>query len=259
MAKPSDNTSKEAKKAAKAARKAASKQQRQQIWQAFQMQRKDDKALIPLMVLVIVAVAAVFALFGKFVFGGLWFMLVLGILFGILGAFVLFSRRVSKSVYKKAEGQPGAAGWALGNMRGQWRVQQAVVGTTQLDAVHRLIGKPGIVLVGEGSAARVRPLMAQEKKKIARVVGTTPIYEVVVGNGEGEVPLAKLETHIKKLPGNISKDQMESLDGRLAALKSKGASGPAMPKGPMPKGAKMKNVARTARRRGGAGTGGGKG
>ncbi|GAC57055.1 hypothetical protein GOHSU_16_00120 [Gordonia hirsuta DSM 44140 = NBRC 16056] len=252
MAKSSDNTSKEAKKAAKAARKAASKQQRQQIWQAFNMQRKDDKALIPLMLGVIVLFAVLFALFGKFVFGGLWFMLVLGILFGVLGAFLLFTRRVSKSVYKKAEGQPGAAGWALSNMRGQWRVQQAVAGTTQLDAVHRVIGKPGIILIGEGNAVRLKPLIAQEKKKTARVVGTTPIYEIIVGTEEGQVRLAKLESHVKKLPGNISRDQMESLDGRLAALKSKGASGPAMPKGPMPKGAKMKNVARTARRRGGA-------
>lgn len=253
MAKAKDTASKEAKKAAKAARKAASKEQRQQIWQAFNMQRKEDKALIPLMLGVVVVAAVAFALIGEFAFGGLWLMLPLGIAVGVLGAFILFGRRVSANVFKKAEGQPGAAGWALSNMRGQWRVQQAVAGTSQLDAVHRVIGKPGIILVAEGSASRVRPLMSQEKKKAARVVGTTPIYEIVVGNGDGEIPLAKLERHLKKLPGNIDRKRMESLDGRLAALKSKGASGPAMPKGPMPQGAKMRNVARTARRRSGGG------
>ncbi|WP_448221347.1 DUF4191 domain-containing protein [Gordonia iterans] len=252
MAKPTDPASKEAKKAAKAARKAASKQQRQQIWQAFNMQRKEDKALIPLMLAIVIGTGVVFFLIGQFAFGGRWFMLALGVILGILLAFIFFGRRVSKSVYKKAEGQPGAAGWALGNMRGQWRVQQAVTGTSHLDAVHRVIGKPGIILVGEGSAGRVRPLMAQEKKKAARVVGDTPIYQIVVGNDDGEVPLAKLEKHIKKLPGNIDRKRMEALDGRLAALKNKGAAGPAMPKGPMPQGAKMRNVARTARRRGGA-------
>lgn len=251
MAKAKNDASKEAKKAAKAARKAASKEQRQQIWQAFNMQRKDDKALIPLMIGVLALSVLVFTLIGVFV-GGLWFMVVIGIAIGLLGAFVLFTRRVSRSVYKKAEGQPGAAGWALSNMRGQWRVQQAVSGTSQLDAVHRVIGKPGIILVGEGTPSRVKPLIAQEKKKAARVVGDTPIYEVVVGNGEGEVPLSKLERHLKKLPSNIDRDRMEALDGRLAALKAKGASGPAMPKGPMPQGAKVKNMARTARRRGGA-------
>lgn len=252
MAKAKDTSSKEAKKAAKAARKAASREQRKQIWQAFNMQRKEDKALIPLMLGVVIVVALVFALLGQFVFGGLWMMLPLGIALGLLGAFILFGRRVSKNVYKKAEGQPGAAGWALSNMRGQWRIQQAVSGTSHLDAVHRVIGKPGIILVGEGTPSRVRPLMAQEKKKAARVVGTTPIYEIVVGNDDGEIPLSKLERHVKKLPGNIDRKRMESLDGRLAALKNKGASGPAMPKGPMPQGAKMRNVARTARRRGGS-------
>ena len=43
--------------------------------------------------------------------------------------------------------------------------------TTQFDSVHRLIGRPGVVLIGEGAPHRVRPLIAQEKKKIARVAG----------------------------------------------------------------------------------------
>lgn len=251
MAKAKNDASKEAKKAAKQARKAASKEQRSQIWQAFNMQRKEDKALIPLMLAVVLGVTAIFVLLGIFV-GPWWMWVPMGIALGVMGAFILFGRRVNSNVYKKAEGQPGAAGWALSNMRGQWRIQQAVAGTSQLDAVHRLIGKPGVILVAEGSAARVKPLMAQEKKKAARVVGDTPIYEIVVGNGDGEIPLAKLERHIKKLPGNIDRKRMEALDGRLAALKAKGAAGPAMPKGPMPQGAKMRNVQRTARRRGGA-------
>ena len=70
---------------------------------------------------------------------------------------------------------------------------QAVAGTTQLDAVHRLVGRPGVVLVGEGAPHRVRGLIAQEKKKIARVAGDTPIYDVIVGTGEGDVRLAQAE------------------------------------------------------------------
>ena len=55
----------------------------------------------------------------------------------------------------------------------------------------------------------------------------------MIGNGEGEVPLAKLERHLNKLPANITVKQMDSLESRLAALGSK--VGPAaMPKGPMP-------------------------
>ena len=63
----------------------------------------------------------------------------------------------------------------------------------------------------------------------------------MVGNGEGEVPLAKLERHMNKLPANITVKQMDSLESRLAALGTK--VGPAaMPKGPLPTQAKMRGV-----------------
>ncbi|EON33975.1 MULTISPECIES: DUF4191 domain-containing protein [Gordonia] len=239
---------KEVKAEKKKARKAASKERRQQLWQAFQMQRKEDKRLIPYMVGVIVLSIAVFTVLG-FVLGSPWLLIPLGVVLGILGAFILFGRRVQKNVYTKAEGQPGAAGWALGNMRGQWRVKQAVAGTSQLDAVHRVIGKPGVILVGEGSPTRIKSLLGQEKKKVARVVGDTPIYEIMVGNDDGQVPLSKLERHLNKLPSNIDRKRMETLEGRLSALGSK-APGPGMPKGPLPGNAKMRSMQRTARRRG---------
>ena len=50
------------------------------------------------------------------------------------------------------------------------------------------------MLVGEGAPHRVAALLAQEKKRVARVVGDTPIYDVIVGDGEGEVPLAQAAT-----------------------------------------------------------------
>ncbi|WP_018180080.1 DUF4191 domain-containing protein [Jongsikchunia kroppenstedtii] len=246
MAKAPD-ASKEAKKAAKAARKQASRDQRKQLWQAFQMQRKEDKLLLPLMIGAFVLIVAIFVLIG--VFAGLMvFLIPLGIILGALAAFVIFGRRVQKTVFTKAEGQAGAAGWALDNMRGQWRVKQGVSGTAQLDVVHRVIGKPGVILVGEGSSARVKSLLAQEKKRVARVVGTTPIYEVIVGNDEGQVPLKKLERHVMKLPNNINRDRIDQLEGRLDALGGRGAAA-GMPKGPMPQGAKMRNIQRAAKRR----------
>jgi hypothetical protein len=175
-------------------------------------------------------------------------MIPLGILLGALVAFIIFGRRAQKSVYKKADGQTGAAAWALENLRGKWRVTPGVAATGHFDAVHRVIGRPGVIFVGEGSATRVKPLLAQEKKRTARLIGDTPIYDVMVGNGDGEVPLAKLERHLTKLPANITVKQMDSLESRLAALGTK--AGPAaMPKGPLPTQGKMRNVQRTVRRR----------
>jgi hypothetical protein len=244
--KPKD---KEATKAAKKARRAASKQRRAQLFEAFKMQRREDKALLPWMIGVLLLVIAVVFGLGLLI-GQEWVALPVGIALGLLAAVMVFGRRVQRNVFAKADGQPGAAAWALENLRGRWKVTPAVAGTTQLDAVHRVIGRPGVVLVAEGSAHRIKPLLAQEKKRVSRLVGQTPIYDVTVGHGEGQVPLAKLARHLSKLPRNISAAQVDGLESKLAILNTRGA---AMPKGPVPPGAqraaKMRNVQRAARRR----------
>jgi hypothetical protein len=172
----------------------------------------------------------------------------LGVLLGGLVTFVIFGRRAQKSVYRKAEGQTGAAAWVLDNLRGKWRVTPGVAATGHFDAVHRVVGRPGVILVGEGSAVRVKPLLAQEKKRTARLVGDVPIYDIIIGNGEDEVPLGKLERHLTRLPANITVKQMDSLESRLAALGSR-AGAAVMPKGPLPNSGKMRGVQRTVRRR----------
>ncbi|MGE5698068.1 MAG: DUF4191 domain-containing protein [Candidatus Sericytochromatia bacterium] len=250
MAKTRDPAAiKAAKAEAKAARKAASKERRSQLWQAFKLQRKEDKRLLPYMI------GAFVLIVGASVAVGLWTggiagltLIPLGVVLGALVAFAIFGRRAQKSVYSKAEGQTGAAAWALDNMRGKWRVTPGVAATGHFDAVHRVIGRPGVIFVAEGSPNRVKPLLAQEKKRTARLIGDVPIYDVIVGNGDGQVPLGKLERHLNKLPANITTKQMDSLESRMAALGAR--SGMAqMPKGPMPAQAKMRGVQRTVRRR----------
>lgn len=236
----------------KAAKKAAAKQKRQasmarfkQMFEAFKMQRREDRLLLPLMLGAFLGVTLVVFLLGL-IWGLHWFFLPVGIALGVLAAVIIFGRRVQSNVYRKAEGQPGAGGWALENLRGKWHLSQAVSGTSQLDAVHRVIGRPGVVLVGEGAPHRVKNLMSQEKKRVSRLVGDTPIYEFVVGNEQGQVPISKLQSRIMKLPRNINAGQVDSLDKRLSALASRNDS---MPKGPMPQGAKMRNMQRATRKR----------
>lgn len=243
--KPDQAATKQAKSEAKRAKRAESKARRKQIWEAFNLQRKEDKLLLPLMIAALVGAAIVAFVIGLF-FGLEWILLPVGLAIGLLLAVSIFGRRVQNAVYAKADGQPGAAGWALENLRGQWRVTPGVAGTTHLDAVHRVIGRPGIVLVAEGAPHRVKSLLAQEKKRTARVAGTMPIYDVIVGNEEGQLPLKQLQRHLMKLPRNIDVKEMDAMEARLAALGSRAA---AMPKGPMPAGAKMRSVQRTVRRR----------
>lgn len=235
-----------AKKEAKAAKKQASKQRRQQIWQAFQMQRREDKKLLPIMIGVVLASIVVFVIIG-WLLNMPWLFAPLGVAVGALAAVAIFGRRVQSSVFRKADGQRGAAGWALENLQGSWRVTNAVAGTTHFDAVHRVIGRPGIILVAEGAPHRTKGLIAQEKKRISRLVGDTPIYDLTVGNEDGQVPLAQLQKYLRKLPKNIDNKQIDTIESRLAAMAAK--TGPAMPKGPVPGGAKLRGVQRTVRRR----------
>lgn len=236
---------KAAKKQAAQAKRAESRARRRQIYEAFKMQRREDKWLLPWMVGVILLAVVVISGLGV-IWGLQWVLLPFAIGVGLLLAVLVFGRRVQRSVYAKVDGQPGAAAWALENLRGRWLVTPTVAGTSQLDAVHRVIGRPGVVLVAEGAPHRVKALLAQEKKRVSRLIGDTPIYDVLVGTDDGQVPLRRLQRHIVKLPRNITTKQMDSLESKLAALGGRGA---ALPKGPMPQGAKMRNVQRAARRR----------
>ncbi|NED63236.1 DUF4191 family protein, partial [Streptomyces sp. SID10244] len=94
MAKAQD---KEAKAEAKKARRQASRERYKQLWQAFQMQRKEDKRLIPYMAGLFVLIVAVFVVLGL-IFGSVWLLLPLGIVLGLLAAFILFGRRVQRTV-----------------------------------------------------------------------------------------------------------------------------------------------------------------
>jgi hypothetical protein len=252
MAKPARSTKKaKLSRPEKKARRAAKREQRRELWRnigrTFSLTREHDRRLIPYLVLFGVIAAAVTYLLFFWWTDDVLLPIPLSVVFGLFAALITFNRRAQRSMYTQAEGQPGAAGWMLQNqLRGDWRLTQAVASTTHLDVVHRLVGRPGIVLVGEGAQHRVRGLVAQEKKKIARIAGDTPIYDVVVGSGEGDLRLGKMRTYLLKLPANLSKDQVNALEKRLAAL---GGARPPMPQGPIPQGAKMRNLQRTVRRR----------
>src|SRR5256714_12713907 len=145
---------KEAQKQARRAKRAASRARYRQIWEAFKMQRREDKGLIPWMAAAFLgSVAVVFAVGLFFGLETASLVLPIGIALGLLAAMSIFGRRVQRNVYRKAEGQPGAAGWALDNMRGSWRVTHAGARNTHLHAVHRGVGPPGSLL-GPGGPPR---------------------------------------------------------------------------------------------------------
>jgi hypothetical protein len=220
--------------------------QARMIKQAYSLTRKNDPKLPWIMLIWFVAVAAVIELVGILIDSPFLF-LPFALITGGLAALIVFGRRAQGSAYRQVEGQPGAAAWVLEGMRGDWRVTSGVAGTQQMDAVHRVLGRPGVILVAEGVPARVRGLLAQEKKKVARVVGDTPIYDITVGDDEGQIPLRKLSAHVMKLPRNLSGAEVNSLARRMSAL---GGARMPVPGGPLPGGRQMSISQRQVRRRG---------
>ncbi|MGP6172760.1 DUF4191 domain-containing protein [Corynebacterium sp. A21] len=248
------------KQAEKAAKKEARKQKRaqrtqtwKQLWQAFNIQRKQDKKLIPYMALAIVGLGALFFFIGL-IFNGQWWMLPIGIAVGFMLAMFIFTRRLESSMYDRASEQAGSAGWAVENLRNspgvEWRSKTAVAATTQMDAVHRVVGVPGVVLVGEGEMHRLRPLLNQQKKRINRIAGGVPVYEIIVGEGEDRVQLRNLQRSLLKLPRNYKKNEVGPIAAKIEAMDNVGSGNMAagLPKGPMPKGASMSGMNRRTRR-----------
>jgi hypothetical protein len=200
-----------------------------QVRLAFSMTRKADSKMLPLVAGTFVVVLAVFVM-GGVLLGHPIYTSILGLLFALVVTAAVFGRRVQKTAFGQVEGQLGAAAAVLQNMRGNWRVTPAVGYTKEQDLLHQVIGRAGIVLVGEGHAGRVRNLIGARKRELSRTVGDTPIYDVTVGDGEGQVALKDLEKHFLKLPRNIKPAQVNVLDTRLKAMKS----ALPVPKGPMP-------------------------
>jgi hypothetical protein len=205
-----------------------------QIRMVAKLVNQQNKRALPITVGAAAGVIVVFAAIGLLV-GPAALFIPVGVLFGVLTAMILFGRFAQQAQYSSIDGQLGAAAAVLQNMRGDWTVTPAVTGNRTMDVVHRAVGRPGVVLVGEGVPARVAGLLAAEKKKTERVAHGVPIHEFQVGNGEGQVPVSKLQRKITTLPRTLRPTAVSDLNYRLKALQPTMQ----MPKGPMPKGARQ--------------------
>jgi hypothetical protein len=206
-----------------------------QIRQSYTMTKQSDPriGLILLGVFVLAGLAGFAVMLLAFGGNSLVFPIVFGVLTGFLAVLIIFGRRAQRAALSQIEGKPGAAAAALGMLKRGWKTEPAIAVTKQQDIVTRVVGPPGIVLIGEGNPNRLRPLLTSERRKHERVASETPIHELLVGNDPGQVPLAKLTKHVTKLGREIKPAQMTDVLQRIKALDANRSSIP-MPKGPVP-------------------------
>ncbi len=162
---------------------------------------------------------------------GHWlYALILALPAAAIAATLVMNQRGNKAMYNAMDGQPGASGLAISSLgnRGWYTSQEPVAvdsmrGTKVSDLtgaalVFRALGRPGVVLIGEGPSGRVAKLLKAEEKKVGRVAPGVPVHLLTVGEGEGDVPIRKLTSKLNRMKVVLTKDEVAMVDKRLKSL-----------------------------------------
>jgi len=201
-----------------------------QIRQTYQMTKQSDPRIGWILLGCILAPVALAVLASLLLKN--WWLVPLGFTTGLLIAAIVLGRRAERAAYSQIEGQPGAGAAVLNTLGKDWLVTPAVAVTKNQDIVHRVIGRPGVILVGEGVGSRVTNALRNEQKRESRFVPDVDFHEYVMGREEGQVPIGNLVKTIRKLPKTLSPGQVTEVRRRLEALTNQPLP---MPKGPIPK------------------------
>jgi hypothetical protein len=213
-----------------------------QIREVYGMTRKEDPKLPLVLAAWAVGALVVFVALG-FALGSPLFYGIFGIPVAVLAAMIIFGRRAQRAAYSSIKDQPGAAASVLDTLRRGWDVTPGVRFNRQQDMIHRVLGRPGIILVGEGNPNRLKALFTEERRHLTRLFGPdVPLVaeDIVAGEDEGKVPLGKLNKTVMRLKPAAGKAylrpaQVQEYQNRLKAV---GTNMP-IPKGPMPRNGKM--------------------
>lgn len=243
-----------------------------QIITIFKYTHKEDKmlpALIAGAFLVPVIVFVILGIIFRWTVLTWVFLMLIAIMLGMLLSTIVLTRRADMVGYKQLDGKTGAAISVLRNINKagfNFPEQPVWVDPRTKDAIWRGTGYNGIYLLGEGDYDRVKRAMARQEQSIKSVTAGSqiPVYRVVVGNGQGQVPLKKLRSNIirhkayrpthhknallaKIHPRErfiLTKAELEKLNARLRTLQTKNGMG--IPKGIDP--TRMQHVSRRAMR-----------
>jgi hypothetical protein len=207
-----------------------------QMWRVLQMTRRGDKWIVPILIVSFLGPLALGIVLPFTVLPGGIFTKILwittGVLAGLLLALVILGNRAEAVAYRQISGQPGAVGAILqGSLRRAWQTSEfpVQVNPRTQDAVYRAVGKCGVVLIAEGPKTRVKKILDDEKKMVARAVPQVPIHIVHVGPDPDSTPLPKLRNTLYKFKKELNKAEVLAVAHRLSSLKKPGTI-------PMPKG-----------------------
>jgi hypothetical protein len=207
-----------------------------QLWRIYKITAKNDPTSVWLALLGLLGAVGVGFLIGSLTANigsfSFWLWIVTGSTTGLLIAMVVMSKRAERNAYMQIEGQAGAVGAVLDSqIRRRWKAQSApvAVNAKTREAVYRMIGPAGVVLIGEGSSSRVQQMLEDESRKVSRTVPGVTVHKLRVNADQGGIRLHALLKNVYKLKKSINRAEVSAVSNRLAALAGNGAL-------PIPKG-----------------------
>lgn len=193
-----------------------------QIIEVFKYTQEIDRSTLPLMLVAVIGSIIVGMGLTLLVFHSPWYGIFMGLAVGVLIAMLILARKAERAAFGRIKGQPGAALAAMQSIRRGWNVEDEPV---QIDPrsqkmLFRASGRAGIAVIAEDSSAISMKLLEKERRSIRRVLRheNVPVHQIVVGDGEGEVALHKLPTHMQRMKKQLTKDEAAQVSKRLNAL-----------------------------------------
>ena len=201
----------------------------QNILDAYRLTARTYPAL-PWMLLGTATLVIVLFLLLAFLTNTSWIgWLVVGIMGSITASLALLSFLARRALYAQVEQTTGAVKVALSQIQRGWIIpEQPVAFTREQDLVWRIVGRPGIVLISEGPASRVRALLNTESKRVTKIMRNVPIHQIQVGHDEGQVALKDLQRELRRLKNVLTAEEVPQVSARINALRS---GEPPIPKG----------------------------
>ncbi|WP_341855453.1 DUF4191 domain-containing protein [Brachybacterium sp. GPGPB12] len=192
-----------------------------QMFEVFKYTQEVDRSTLPLMILAIVGAIAVGVSLTVLIFDSPWYGIFMGLAVGVLIAMIILARKAERAAFDRIKGQTGAALAAMQSIRRGWNVEDEPV---QIDPrgqkmLFRASGRAGIAVVAEDSTGISMKPLEKERRAIRRVLqhDNVPVHQIVVGDGEGEVPPHKLPTYMRRMKKRLTKQESAQVTKRLNA------------------------------------------
>jgi hypothetical protein len=197
-----------------------------QMVEVYHFTRKVDKTTTPYMVLGLVLSLAIAMTLSGLLIKSIWYGIFLGLAVGVLVAMMILARKAEAAAYTRIKDQPGAALAAMQSIRRGWNVYEEPV---QVDPrsqkmVFRASGRAGVAIVADDGSGPSMRLLDKETKRVKRLLReeAVPVHVMIVGDGEGEIPLHKIASHMQRLKKKLTKRRLAALTPPLRNAVPKG-------------------------------------